>query len=43
MQAYAAQVELLRRLGHGSKQLVRVEHVHIGEGAQAVIGNIGAT
>jgi hypothetical protein len=38
--AYVKQVEVLRRLRHGSKQLVRVEHVHIGEGAQAIIGNV---
>jgi hypothetical protein len=35
-------VELLRRLRHGTGQYVRVEHVHIHEGGQAVIGNVRA-
>ena len=34
------QVELLRRLRNGGQQFVRVEHVHINEGGQAVIGNV---
>jgi len=38
--AYVKQVELLNRLRHGARQLVRVEHVHINEGGQAVIGNV---
>ncbi len=42
LKAYAMQVEVLRRLRHGSKQYVRVEHVHIHEGGQAVIGNVRA-
>jgi hypothetical protein len=33
-------VELLRRLQHGAAQYVRVEHVHIHEGGQAVIGDV---
>jgi hypothetical protein len=33
-------VEVYRRLRHGGDQYVRVEHVHINEGAQAVIGNV---
>lgn len=40
--AYATQVEALRRLRRGGSQLVRVEHVHIQEGAQAVVGVIAA-
>jgi hypothetical protein len=36
------QVEVLRRLRHGTGQYVRVEHVHIHEGGQAVIGNVRA-
>ena len=40
MRAYSAQVETLRRLRHGGDQYVRVEHVHINEGGQAVIGNV---
>jgi hypothetical protein len=36
------QFEAYRRLRHGGDQYVRVEHVHISEGAQAVIGNVHA-
>jgi hypothetical protein len=34
------QVEVLRRLRSGGQQFVRVEHVHINDGGQAVIGNL---
>jgi hypothetical protein len=40
LRAYSGQVETLRRLRHGSDQYVRVEHVHVNEGGQAVIGNV---
>jgi hypothetical protein len=40
LRAYSTQVEVLRRLRHGGGQYVRVEHVHINEGGQAVIGNV---
>jgi hypothetical protein len=40
LQAYCTQVETLRLFRHGGSQFVRVEHVHINEGAQAVIGNV---
>jgi hypothetical protein len=40
LRAYSAQVEVFRRLRHGGQQLVRVEHVHINEGGQAIIGNV---
>jgi hypothetical protein len=40
LRAYSTQVEAYRRLRHGGDQYVRVEHVHINEGAQAVIGNV---
>ena len=40
MKAFAAQAETLRRLRNGGSQTVRVEHVHINEGANAVIGNV---
>jgi hypothetical protein len=40
LRAYSTQVELLRRLRNGGSQYVRVEHVHINDGAQAVIGNL---
>jgi len=40
MKAYAMQMEVLRRLRHGGNQYVRVEHVHVNDGGQAVIGNV---
>jgi hypothetical protein len=40
-QAFAAQMDTLRRLRNGGSQVVRVEHVHVNAGAQAVIGNVG--
>ena len=40
LRAYSGHVETLRRLRHGSDQYVRVEHVHVNEGGQTVIGNI---
>jgi hypothetical protein len=36
----ATQVETLRRLRNGGSQIVRVEHVHVNEGGQALIGNV---
>jgi hypothetical protein len=38
--AYATQVEVLRRLRQGGRQYMRVEHVHINDGGQAIIGNV---
>jgi hypothetical protein len=43
LRAYAAQVEALLRLRNGGSQIVRVEHVHVHEGGQAVIGNAKST
>jgi hypothetical protein len=40
MKAYAMQMEVLRRLRHGGHQFVRVEHVHVNDGGQAVIANV---
>jgi hypothetical protein len=40
MRAYASHVETLRRLRNGGSQVVRVEHVHVNEGGQALIGNV---
>ena len=40
LRAYAAQVEALRRLRNGGSQTLRVEHVHVNEGGQAIIGNV---
>jgi hypothetical protein len=42
LRTYATQVEALRRLRNGGSQFVRVEHVHVNEGGQAVIGNVKA-
>jgi hypothetical protein len=40
LRAYATQVEALRLLRNGNSQTVRVEHVHVNEGGQAIIGNV---
>jgi hypothetical protein len=40
LRTYATQVEALRRLRNGGSQFVRVEHVHVNEGGQAVIGSV---
>jgi hypothetical protein len=42
MKVFTMQVEVLRRLRHGGHQFVRVEHVHINDGGQAIIGNVKA-
>ena len=36
-------VEVLRRLRSGGQLFVRVEHVHINDGGQAIIGNARKT
>jgi hypothetical protein len=43
LKAYAHQVEALRRWRGGGQQHVRVEHVHVNDGGQALIGNVKAT
>jgi hypothetical protein len=40
LRAYAMQMEVFRRLRNGGHQFVRVEHVHINDGGQAIIGNV---
>jgi hypothetical protein len=40
MKVFTMQVEVLRRLRHGGHQFVRVEHVHVNDGGQAIIGNV---
>lgn len=40
LRAFATQVEAMRRLRNGSSQYMRIEHVHLESGAQAVIGNM---
>ena len=42
LRAYATQVEALRRLRNGGCQNVRVEHVYVNEGGQALIGNVSS-
>ncbi len=37
---FAAQVEALRRHRTGGEQKVTVEHVHVHEGGQAIVGNV---
>ena len=43
MRTYAIQFEALRRSRNGGSQLVRVEHVHIHEGAQAIVGAVNVS
>ena len=40
MRVYAIQVEVLRRLRTGGQQFMRIEHVNVNDGGQAVIGNV---
>jgi hypothetical protein len=40
MRTYATQLDVLRRLRSGGQQIVRVEHVHVNDGGQAVIGDV---
>lgn len=42
LNAFSAQVELLNRLQRGPAQTVRVEHVHVHGGGQAIVGNVAA-
>ena len=37
---FTLQVEALKRLRSGGEQKVRVEHVHVHEGGQAIVGNV---
>ena len=41
LRAYTAQAEVLRRLRQGGQQHVRVEHVHVHDGGQAIVGAVG--
>ena len=40
LRAFGTQMDTLRRLRNGGSQFVRVEHVHVNEGGQAVIGAV---
>ena len=42
LKAFTLQEEALRRRRGGNQQHVRVEHVHVNEGGQAIIGNVKA-
>ena len=37
---YTAQTEALAKLRRGGEQVVRVEHVHVHPGGQAIVGNV---
>jgi hypothetical protein len=39
---FAAQVEALKRYRSGGEQTVTVQHVHVAEGGQAIVGNVSA-
>jgi hypothetical protein len=39
-ETFAMQLEIFRRLRHGSQQYVRVEHVFVNSRGQAVIRNV---
>lgn len=43
LNAFTAQVETLRRVRNGSSQYMRVEHIHLEPGAQAIIGRVEKT
>jgi hypothetical protein len=40
---FAAQVEALKRYRSGGEQKMTVQHVHVAEGGQAIVGNVSAT
>lgn len=40
LRAFAMQVETLTKLKRGGEQTVRVEHVHVHSGGQAIVGNV---
>jgi hypothetical protein len=42
LRAYCTQIETYRRLRYGGDQNIRVEHVHVHEGGQAIVGSINS-
>jgi hypothetical protein len=40
---FAAQVEALKRYRSGGEQKMTVQHVHVAEGGQAIVGNVSAS
>src|SRR6266536_4858563 len=43
LRTFVMQAEALAKLRRGGEQTVRVEHVHVYPGGQAVVGNVTAT
>jgi hypothetical protein len=41
MRTFTNQVETLKRYRSNAQQTVKVEHVHVHEGGQAIVGNVG--
>jgi hypothetical protein len=39
---FAAQVEALKRYRSGGEQKMTVQHVHVADGGQAIVGNVNA-
>jgi hypothetical protein len=42
LRTYTAQIEALAKVRRGGTQKVTVKHVHVHEGGQAIVGNVGA-
>jgi hypothetical protein len=42
LNAFANQIEAMRRLRNGGTQIIRVERIEVSDTAQAIIGNIAA-
>jgi hypothetical protein len=42
LRAYCIQIETYRRLRYGGDQHIRVEHVHVHEGGQAIVGAVSS-
>jgi hypothetical protein len=41
MRTFTNQMETLKRYRSNAQQTVKVEHVHVHEGGQAIVGNVG--
>ena len=42
IRAYCSTIETRRRLRHGGEQKIVVQHVHVHEGGQAIVGSINS-
>jgi len=40
MRTFTSQVEAFEKLKRGGRQVIKVDHVHVHEGGQAIVGNI---